>query len=53
MATVNLGQLNQYVKNYYDQIGLPDLEAHHAERIRDWFKENLSLRSNFLLFSNE
>ena len=47
MATVNLGQLNQYVKNYYDQIGLPDLEAHHAERIREWFKENLSLVSTY------
>ena len=43
MATVNLGQLNQFVKNYYNQIGLPDLEEHHASRIRDWFKENLSL----------
>lgn len=43
MATINLSELNQFVKNYYDQIGLPDLEAHHAERIREWFKENLSL----------
>lgn len=43
MSTINLNELNQYVKNYYDQIGLPDLEAHHAGRIREWFKENLSL----------
>ena len=43
MTTVNLKELNQFVKNYYDQIGLPDLEKHHAERIREWFKENLSL----------
>ena len=43
MTTVNLRELNQFVKNYYDQIGLPDLEAHHAGRIREWFKENLSL----------
>jgi hypothetical protein len=43
MSTINLNELNQFVKNYYDQIGLPDLEAHHAGRIREWFKENLSL----------
>ena len=43
MTTVNIRELNQFVKNYYDQIGLPDLEAHHAGRIKEWFKENLSL----------
>jgi hypothetical protein len=43
MSTINLNELNQFVKNYYDQIGLSDLEAHHAGRIREWFKENLSL----------
>lgn len=43
MATINLNELNQYVKNYYNQIGLSDLEQHHAGRIREWFKENLSL----------
>jgi hypothetical protein len=43
MSTINLNELNQFVKNYYDQIGLSDLEAHHAGRIREWFKDNLSL----------
>ena len=43
MATINLNEINLYVKHYYDQIGLNDLESHHAERIREWFKENLSL----------
>ena len=43
MSSVNLNELNQYVKNYYDTIGLSDLEDHHAGRIREWFKENLSL----------
>ena len=43
MATINLNELNQYVKNFYNQVGLSELEDHHAGRIREWFKENLSL----------
>ena len=43
MSTINLNELNQYVKNYYTTVGLSELEDHHAGRIREWFKENLSL----------
>jgi len=43
MASINLQELNQYIKNYYDTVGLSELEDHHAARIREWFKENLSL----------
>ena len=42
MASINLQELNQYIKNYYDKVGLSELEEHHAARIREWFKENLS-----------
>ena len=43
MSSINLQELNQYIKNYYDTVGLSELEEHHAGRIREWFKENLSL----------
>ena len=42
MATINLSEINQYIKNLFDRINLRDLEAHHADRIRKWFVNNLS-----------
>ena len=42
MATINLNQLNQYIKNYYDQIQLNDLQSLHTNAVKAWFKENLS-----------
>lgn len=42
MATIALKEINQYIKNFYDKVGLRDLEAHHAERIREWLIDNLS-----------
>lgn len=42
MAVINLSEINQYIKNLFDRINLRDLEAHHADRIRKWFVNNLS-----------
>lgn len=42
MSTINLNELNQYIKNFYDTIGLSELEEHHAEKLEEWFKENLA-----------
>ena len=41
MATINLRQLNDYIKNYYDQIQISDLDTLHTAAVREWFKENL------------
>lgn len=42
MATIALKEINVYIKNFYDRVGLRDLEASHAERVRVWLIENLS-----------
>lgn len=42
MARINLSEVNQYIKNFLDRIGLRDLEAFHADRIKQWLVENLS-----------
>ena len=42
MARINLSEINQYIKNFFDRIGLRDLEKEHAERIKQWLIENLS-----------
>jgi len=42
MPTINLSEINQYIKNFLDRIGLRELEAIHAERIKQWLIENLS-----------
>jgi hypothetical protein len=42
MSTINLNELNQFIKNFQDTVGLPDLEKHHIARIEEWFKENLA-----------
>ena len=43
MATINLRQLNDYIKNYYDQIQISDLDTLHTAAVQEWFKENLSV----------
>ena len=42
MSTINLNELNQFIKNFQDTVGLPELEEHHNKRIEEWFKENLA-----------
>lgn len=42
MARINLSEVNSYVRNLYDRIGLRDLEIQHASRIREWFVSNMS-----------
>ena len=42
MSTINLNELNQYVKNFYTNIGLSELEEHHAAVLEEYFKENLA-----------
>ena len=42
MSTINLNELNQYVKNFYDTVGLSELEEHHAAKLEEYFKENLA-----------
>ena len=42
MSTINLNELNQFIKNFQDTIGLPELEEHHEARIKEYFKENLA-----------
>lgn len=42
MARINLSEVNLYIKNFLDRIGLRDLEAFHADRIKQWLIENLS-----------
>ena len=42
MATINLNQVNEYIKNYYDQIQLSALDELHTKQVKEWFKENLS-----------
>ena len=42
MSTINLNELNQFIKNFQDTVGLPELEEHHQARIKEFFKENLA-----------
>lgn len=42
MARINLSEINTYVRNLYDRVGLRDLEIQHAARIREWFVSNMS-----------
>lgn len=42
MARINLSEINSYVRNLYDRVGLRDLEIQHASRIREWFVANMS-----------
>jgi hypothetical protein len=42
MARINLSEVNQYIKNFFERISLRDLERIHADRIKQWLIENLS-----------
>ena len=42
MARINLSEINLYIKNFFERIGLRDLEKVHADRIKQWLIENLS-----------
>jgi len=42
MSTINLNELNLYIKNFYGTVGLSELEEHHADVIKEYFKENLA-----------
>lgn len=42
MSEINLSEVNGYIANLYDTVGLRDLQAAHAERIRQWFVGNMS-----------
>lgn len=39
---VNLSELNSYIRNYFDRIGINNLQSAHAGRVRAYFIENLS-----------
>lgn len=41
--TVSQEELNQYIKNMYADIGLPDLEKHHAGTVKKYLIDNLSM----------
>jgi hypothetical protein len=42
VSTINLNELNQYIKNFYGTVGLSELEKHHAAVLKEYFKENLA-----------
>lgn len=42
MARLNLSELNTFINNFFDKVGVRDLTAIHAERIKQWLIENLS-----------
>lgn len=42
MAIISLSEVNNFIKNFYDRVGLRNLEAAHASRIREWFVSNMS-----------
>ena len=53
MAVVNLSELNLYIKNFYDRVGLRELEADHAERVRLWLIDNLTLVGRYSVRDQE
>lgn len=42
MSEVNLSDVNEYIRNLYDRVGLRDLDDAHSSRIQSWMVENMS-----------